>query len=122
MAAKWLQPAETQYGGGGLLRISRELRFQMRGNVRDDQDMVILVTQFQNVPDPVDLGNERGFTGWDSEARTQSPLCQCVLQCLHQLANPCTGASGNGHAAGKSLHISVRQFAILEAVNLVKND
>src|SRR5439155_24585638 len=53
-----------------LWRISSELGFQMRRDMRDDQCVVAVITQVEHVTDTMDLSDQRRLIGRNAKMRT----------------------------------------------------
>jgi len=56
-----------------MFRVSLQLLRQIRRNVSDDQSIILLISQFENVTDPMDLCEQCTFICGNTKPRTQSP-------------------------------------------------
>ena len=56
-----------------MFRVSLQLLRQIRRNVRDDQSIVALVSQFEDVTNSMDLRDQRAFLRGNPKPRAQSP-------------------------------------------------
>jgi hypothetical protein len=56
-----------------MFRVSLQLLRQIRRNVSDDQSIILLISQFENVTDPMDLCEQCTFICRNTKPRTQSP-------------------------------------------------
>ena len=74
-AATWLHALTSQAGlpASRMFRVSLQLLRQIRRNVRDDQSIVALVSQFEDVTNPMDLRDQRAFVRGNPKPRAQSP-------------------------------------------------
>ena len=50
-----------------VFRVSLQLLRQIRGNVRDDQSIVAVVSEFEDVTDSMDLRDQRAFLSGNSK-------------------------------------------------------
>jgi hypothetical protein len=56
-----------------VFRVPLQLLRQIGRNVRDDQSIVALVSQFEDVTNPMDLRDQRAFVRGNPKPRAQSP-------------------------------------------------
>ena len=56
-----------------MFRVPLQLLRQIRRNVRDDQSIVALISQFEDVTNPMDLRDQRAFVRGNPKPRAQSP-------------------------------------------------
>src|SRR5712675_2360659 len=90
--------------------------------MRDDQSIIALISQFEDVTDPMDLRDQRAFVCGNPESRPQSPRAECALESLYELVYSFSGARGNRHATGKPLEVRINPFSVCQFINLVKDD
>jgi len=77
-AEKRAKPRFERPRGGCTIRnlrfcISLQLLRQIGRNVRDDQSIIVLISQFQEVTDPMNLCDQRAFVRRNPKPRAQSP-------------------------------------------------
>ncbi len=56
-----------------VFRVPLQLLRQVRRNVRDHQSIIALISQFEDVTNPMDLRDQRAFVRGNPKPRTQSP-------------------------------------------------
>src|SRR5438093_9448487 len=94
----------------------------MRWNVRNDQRVIALVSQFKHVTDSMNLGDQGRFTRWNTKTGAQSPRAERLFESLHKRVNAFSGARGDRDAPRKALHVRLGQFAIWQIIDLVENN
>src|SRR4029453_5761605 len=104
------------------LRVSLQFLRQIRRNMRDDQSIVPLVSEFEDVTNPMDLRDQRAFVRRNPKPRAQSPRAECALERLHEVVYSFSGARGNRHASKKSLEVRIDDFSVRQIIDFVEND
>src|SRR5881409_3432462 len=72
--------------------------------------------------DSMNLRDQGRLIRWNTKTRTQPPRNKRLFESLHKLINPFSGARGYRDTPRKTLGVRLRQFAIRQIINLIKND
>src|SRR5437868_8555150 len=91
--------------GEELLAVSPQLGFKIRRNMRYNQGVVTIITQFEDMSHPVNLRYQRGFVYRNPKARAQSPRSERILQGLDKIVHTFSRPRRNRDASWKSFHV-----------------
>ena len=80
--------------------------------MRDYQSIVALISQFEDVTNPMDLRDQRAFIRRNPKPRAQSPRAERAFESFNEFVYSFSGARGNRDAGGKSLEVRIDDFAI----------